>query len=408
MDFDVQCLCHLGQPTDGRIAFQAENAEHLPTANSRLVSKNAHRNTAPLGEVADVVREEFRNAALRHEIGRYRSVLPRLCRIGHSVILRPSFGIKPGRACGYRSGMPRRGISRMNAKLIYRRTTGGDLTAFGLCAAACLACSSPGGDGADSGLMTASSASTMTSATLTGEGDETGGTDEGCTPGHEGCECVDGDLCLGGLECAGGVCQPVSDDATGGEETGCEPGALGCDCIQGPVVAYCDEPFVCDIPNWVCIKEPTSGDPCQSNDECPETDICFPDVCTPIDALYFRMEVAYFNPPSCADGVGSKELYFDYHHGGIWEFSSPNDGCPASWPGTPFTYDSLKTFRIAFWEDDAFDDDFEISTCWQDGNAECDVIPDSVIRAGGFDGIIGGDYEFAMWIDPCANLDACP
>src|SRR5690606_18703295 len=120
---------------------------------------------------------------------------------------------------------------------------------FRLIAASALvmACGSEPDNSGDDGLMTA--------VTAPSTSESSSGDDGSCPPGHDGCACAEGDLCLAGLECVAGACLPASDDG----ETGCEPGTLGCECLAD-VVLYCLEPWQCDESSDTCVKNPESGD----------------------------------------------------------------------------------------------------------------------------------------------------
>lgn len=66
-------------------------------------------------------------------------------------------------------------------------------------------------------------------------------------------------------------------------------------------------------------------------------------------------------------------------------------------------YDSLSTFRLDFWESDAFDDDYMATLCWSyDGNLNagnaCAPVPKYWLHEGGFSGYIGPDYLYAITV----------
>ncbi|MEQ8275047.1 MAG: hypothetical protein RMA76_09485 [Deltaproteobacteria bacterium] len=94
-----------------------------------------------------------------------------------------------------------------------------------------------------------------------------------CTPGTEGCDCVE-DQCDGGLTCADSVCVPDS----------CEVGGVDCPCGTGDVCddgLYCDGTTVCrtcsvDVPGCPCTVEAT----CEGDNFCADS-IC--EACPAVD-----------------------------------------------------------------------------------------------------------------------------
>lgn len=150
----------------------------------------------------------------------------------------------------------------------------------------------------------------------------TGSGSDGCVPGNEGCACANGFACADGLTCEMDTCVP--EGGTGG---GCTPGTLGCACDGGS----CDAGLVCE--GGTCTKEPTGttgGEMCVTHDDCGADEMCFEGACESIDWLNFVARVEWFDPPSCVDGVGSKELYYRAYLDDELAFTSSEDGCPAS------------------------------------------------------------------------------
>jgi len=126
---------------------------------------------------------------------------------------------------------------------------------------------------------------------------------------------------------------------------------------------------------------------CLDNDECADDAVCVDSACWPIDAIYFNVAVDLFAPPSCDDGWGDADIYYDYYEGGEFISSSFVSACPGDWPDEQIVYDPLLSFMLEFWDSDAFDDDLLTSLCWNDGS--CTPVPHSVLRGGrwvGYDG----------------------
>lgn len=274
-----------------------------------------------------------------------------------------------------------------------------------------------GGCASPSNPPSSSATSALTVSTgMTGEttgAEEDSGDENGCSPGHEACECVDGDLCLAGLVCSAGVCVPGTgtsssngdgdgDTADTGDETtgGCS--GSGCPCVDD---MDCDMGFECSVLSG-CM--PLPGSSCLVSSECLANEVCFESSCTLIDALYFNVVVHELVPISCDEGAGEKDLYYDYYQGGAYVSSSSTVGCPGYWPLETIVYNSVQSFRLAFWDDDVSGADFEIGTCWQDVPGQCVEVPDDVMHAGEFDGTIGQTHGFYMTIDPCGFLPTDP
>lgn len=226
---------------------------------------------------------------------------------------------------------------------------------------------------------------TMATDSSAMDSDSTDGASSGgeCNPGHEGCACVDGDLCLAGLVCASQVCVDLGGATTGGSMTG------GSDSDSGKGSDTDD------------TGGNTGTEPCQDSDDCLDTEVCVEGVCGDTDWYYFWISVDRFDPPDCVDGWGSAEVYYDYYMDEVNQQTSSESICPGEWPDEPLYYDSLQSFRLAFWEADAFYDDFITSLCWLDSDDECLAIPKEVLHDGFWAGTdSSGDYYIELTIDP--------
>jgi len=112
----------------------------------------------------------------------------------------------------------------------------------------------------------------------------------------------------------------------------------------------------------------------------------------PIAALYFNVTVNLLDPPDCSDGWGDAELYYDYYHDAEFISSSSISSCPGTWESETVKYDSSRIFKLEFWESDALDDDFITSLCW--GQSECDVVPDTILHEGSWEGFDSADEHY--------------
>lgn len=242
------------------------------------------------------------------------------------------------------------------------------------------------------------------SSSETNGGEESTGGD--CPPGNSGCPCANGDLCVAGLSCVESICSGSAPSTSG---SSCVAGELGCPCAAD-VVLFCENPWSCDTVTETCVKNPEDGDPCAANEDCPDTSVCQGLLCVPIDSLYFSVTIQQFAPLSCVDEDegGTKALFFDYFAEGEYRSSSDDGGCPGSWPTEAIVYDSLETFQLAIWDRDDVTHDLEASFCWGELGGECEEIPDSVIRDGGFFDGVNGQGVFAIEIEPCSSFEACP
>lgn len=95
-----------------------------------------------------------------------------------------------------------------------------------------------------------------------GDGPDAGDTGT-CTPGDEGCACLEDDTCGDGLVCEAGVCEAPTD---------CAPGASLCACGEGDS---------CDEPNDVCVEG----------------------ICTPRDTCDGELGCACIDDTTCDDGL---------------------------------------------------------------------------------------------------------
>ncbi|MEZ4382941.1 MAG: hypothetical protein R3A79_16565 [Nannocystaceae bacterium] len=198
-----------------------------------------------------------------------------------------------------------------------------------------------------------------------------------CTPGLEGCPCGQGGACAVGLECVSNACvDPSMFDSTttgGGEDPSTSSGGGSASASAGSS-ATTDDP----------TGDSGSDGACGDNADCASDEVCYLDACFLIDDLYFNVTVHMFEPSSCDDGWGEAELYYDFYEAGEYVESSSISDCPGSWLDEPLFYDPLFAFELAFWESDAFSDDYITGLCW--GNTECESVPDSILRAGWWDG----------------------
>ncbi len=225
------------------------------------------------------------------------------------------------------------------------------------------------------------------SSSMDSDSDSTNGETSGgeCNPGHEGCACVDGDLCLAGLVCEAEVCvdpggESTTGSMTGGSDSDSDTGKPGdTDGTGGS----------------------TGTESCQDSDDCLDTEVCVDGICGDTDWYYFWVTVDRFDPPDCVDGWGSAEMYYDYYMDEVNQQTSSEDICPGEWPDEPLEYDSLQSFRLAFWEADAFYDDFITSLCWMDSDDECVAIPKEVLHDGFWAGTdSSGDFYIELTINP--------
>lgn len=193
-----------------------------------------------------------------------------------------------------------------------------------------------------------------------------------CMLGHEGCPCGQGGACLVGLQCISNACiDPSTVDSTSSSASATDGsgGSAGDDGL------------------------------CMKNSDCASDEVCYSDACILIDDLYFEVAVYSFEPPSCADGWGDAELYFDFFQGGEFISSSSISGCPGEWWDEPVHYDPHLSFQLDFWESDAFDDDFLTTLCW--GNVVCEEVPDAVLRDRWWTGPdSSGDFSYVIEFAP--------
>lgn len=192
-----------------------------------------------------------------------------------------------------------------------------------------------------------------------------------CTPGHESCICVDGNLCLGGLSCVSSVCVDLGDTTTTGGTTG---GTTDTSTSTGK-------------DSDTTSTTSTTGEPpntCSNSSECATDEVCVGGSCGSTDLYYFNVYIERFDPPVCDDGFGTSELYYDYYQNDTYISKSTTETCPGQWETEALYYDSLQSFRVAFWEEDVFDDDFITSLCW--GGDPCEPIPPELLHAGEWSG----------------------
>lgn len=184
--------------------------------------------------------------------------------------------------------------------------------------------------------------------------------DDACTPGYEGCACVDS-ACLAGLVCLSDLCvEPPMPPPTTDATTSSDP-------------------------------PPPNG--CTSNDDCPASSICANDVCS--DAWSHTYEVRVTGFSGCMqDGWGGAEMYYDAYVDDSLVLSSGTSGCPAQWPEESFVVASFEGgFVLEFWEFDTFSDDRLASLCWDTfGDGTCGPIPKAILHA-------------ATWREEWANAD---
>lgn len=240
------------------------------------------------------------------------------------------------------------------------------------------ACSDDGSGGEDSNSSLSGASVSASGGTSAGTADATSdGSD--CTPGYESCECVGGEVCLAGLTCVSKVCVNLGELTSGGgagDSTGKEPD---------------------DTP-------PPTGD-CNESDDCLDNEVCVDGYCGDTDYYYFDVRVTHFAPNDCSDGWGAGEVYFAYFSDAdTLQAVSPWSYCPASWADLEVPhYDSLQSFRLDFWEDDAFDDDYMATLCWDaNGNTttfdNCSVVPKIWLHAGLVNGYIGANNQYGITV----------
>jgi hypothetical protein len=200
------------------------------------------------------------------------------------------------------------------------------------------------------------------------------GSDGSCQPGQLGCECINGTLCTDGSTCNAGLCVGDSgetgDTMMGGESGGAEMGDG-----DGDPSGDGDGDFAC-----------------LDSAECLDDEVCVEGVCGHTDLYYFDASVVAFFPPVCRDGVGTAELKYEVYQDAMFYTASSEVGCPGAWPREPFTYDSLSTLQLDFYEVDAFFDDFITSMCWPDQFGECGRVPEIILHDGGWIGMVEDSY----------------
>ncbi|PRP92599.1 hypothetical protein ENSA5_47800 [Enhygromyxa salina] len=191
-----------------------------------------------------------------------------------------------------------------------------------------------------------------------------------CQPGELGCECIGGTLCTDGSTCDLGLCvggSAESGDETAGEESG------GAEMGDGD----------------------TSGDgdlSCEISADCLDDEVCVEGACGDTDLYYYDASVVVFVPPICRDGVGTAELEYEVYQDEVFTDLSSEAGCPGAWPQEPFSYDSLSTLQLDFYEVDAFFDDYITSMCWTDEFDQCDRVPKLILHDGGWVGMVEESY----------------
>lgn len=223
-----------------------------------------------------------------------------------------------------------------------------------------------------------------------------------CAPGVQGCACGYGGACAVGLSCVDDRCiDPDSGGTSGGDSSGDTTGGESSASTSGTGTGSASATAgTATTATTASGGSDSSGDgPCSDNDECAGDEVCVDGDCWSIDAIYFNVVVDLFAPPSCDDGWGDAELYYDYYEGGDYISSSAVSGCPGDWPDEEVIYDPLFSFELEFWESDAIDDDLITSLCWNDGS--CTPVPHSILRAGrwvGYDG--SGTYYLDLRFEP--------
>ena len=81
---------------------------------------------------------------------------------------------------------------------------------------------------------------------------------------------------------------------------------------------------------------------------------------------------------------------------------SPWQYCPADWSDFEMPrYDSLSSFRLDFWESDAFEDDYLTTLCWDAGGwtgTPCAPVPKLYLHDGVATGYIGPNFEYEYMV----------
>lgn len=203
---------------------------------------------------------------------------------------------------------------------------------------------------------------------------EDGGADAGdCESGLQGCACISGGLCVAGLFCEEGICQPepgadtqsndeaVDDDVDGDDgkpipdqgdgdtsESESEGGTSDGTCVDhcGGVgsdgVCYCDTSCM-DLGD--CCPDYASACPgqCLSNSDCAPDEVCSSSgqTCLPAYGTFYRIWVeewtdladVCWDADSCADA----DPFYSINLGGFYEFTSVSfaDTGTATWWSDP-------------------------------------------------------------------------
>jgi len=226
--------------------------------------------------------------------------------------------------------------------------------------ASCQSCT--GGSSNDTGSSTGASTTAESS-------------DTGCPQGYEGCPCVDVDdgVCLAGLSCIAGTCEPTP--ASSSDDGKPTTSSTGTSDSEGG----------------------TPPPPCDTAENCQPTEVCFMGDCGSTDNYWFDVRVIAFEP-NCADDFWSdSDLYFNYFEDGEFRSTSPTSSCPGAWPSFNLCYDSLKTFELQFWDADVFGDQYKFSFCWRDDANECIPIPPERLHDGAAsDMTTPGNYFYSL------------
>lgn len=126
-------------------------------------------------------------------------------------------------------------------------------------------------------------------------------TDDGCTPGTEGCSCVDG-ACLGGeLECIDGVCSMP--DCTPNPDFDTDPnncGQCGIECIEGRLIEA-----TCEAGSCIPQLGPCHTEPIACTAACAEIgETCVPDGCRSDDFGSYHTAYGFIDEPACESPNG--------------------------------------------------------------------------------------------------------
>lgn len=163
----------------------------------------------------------------------------------------------------------------------------------------------------------------VVSITLFVTGCDCSGSSMACTPGAEGCACVEGSRCLTGLECQAGRCvDPTEPMDGGGNPPRPDGGPLPTgDSGPPPVAPNPDAFWADDPPPRQCLEDGTMGplpDPPGGTPECPDDRNREGCRCTDIGATAPCWPGRRVNRDRgiCQDGMTTCELYDEFT--GVW------------------------------------------------------------------------------------------